>query len=46
MIVTNTWDIVMGVFDLAQGVVNAAAGVISVSYTHLDVYKRQPFKPA
>lgn len=28
LIVTNTWDIVMGVFDLAQGVVNNASGVI------------------
>ena len=36
MIVTNTWDIVMGVFDLAQGVVNAAAGVIS-SDTSLEL---------
>lgn len=29
MIVTNTWDIVMGVFDLAQSVVGSAAGMIS-----------------
>ena len=29
MIVTNTWDIIMGVFDVAQSVVNSAAGVIS-----------------
>ena len=29
MIVTNTWDIIMGVFDLAQSVVNNAAGIIS-----------------
>lgn len=36
MIVTNTWDIVMGVFDLAQSVVNAAAGVIS-SDTSLEL---------
>lgn len=28
LIVTNTWDIVMGVFDLAQSVVGSAAGVI------------------
>lgn len=27
LIVTNTWNIVMGVFDLAQSVVNSAAGV-------------------
>ena len=83
LIVTNTWNIVMGVFDVAQSVVNSAAGIIvsdtsidissvtanlqtrlmamdlgplfglwfqsifvgftmwAVSYTHLDVYKRQ-----
>lgn len=29
LIVTNTWDIVMGVFDLAQSVVGSAAGMIS-----------------
>ncbi|MDD3410437.1 MAG: CD0415/CD1112 family protein [Eubacteriales bacterium] len=29
MIVTNTWDIIMGVFDVAQSVVNSAAGIIS-----------------
>ena len=29
LIVTNTWNIVMGVFDLGQSVVNSAAGVIS-----------------
>ena len=28
LIVTNTWNIVMGVFDVAQGVVNSASGVI------------------
>ena len=28
LIVSNTWNIVMGVFDLAQNVVNNAAGVI------------------
>ena len=28
LIVTNTWNIVMGVFDAAQGVVNQASGVI------------------
>ena len=36
MIVTNTWDIVMGVFDLAQHVVSGAAGVI-ISDTSLDL---------
>lgn len=29
LIVTNTWNIVMGVFDVGQSVVNSAAGVIS-----------------
>ena len=28
LIVTNTWNIVMGVFDMAQSVVNSASGVI------------------
>ncbi len=28
LIVTNTWDIVMGIFDVAQGVVNQASGII------------------
>ena len=28
VIVTNTWNIVMGVFDVAQSVVNSASGVI------------------
>ena len=35
-IVTNTWNIVMGVFDLAQHVVNEAAGDI-IGDTALDV---------
>ena len=42
MIVTNTWDIVMGVFDLAQGVVNAAAGMIS-SDTSLGLWFQSLF---
>lgn len=29
LIVTNTWNIVMGVFDVGQSVVNSAAGIIS-----------------
>lgn len=29
LIVTNTWDIVMGIFDMAQSVVSNAAGMIS-----------------
>lgn len=36
MIVTNTWDIVMGIFDLAQHVVGNAAGVI-ISDTSIDL---------
>ena len=35
LIVTNTWNIVMGVFDVAQGVVSSAAGVV-VSDTSID----------
>ena len=31
LIVTNTWNIVMGIFDVGQSVVNNAAGVISYS---------------
>lgn len=36
ILVTSTWDIVMGIFDLAQAVVNNAAGVI-ISDTNLDL---------
>ena len=36
LIVTNTWNIVMGVFDVAQSVVNSAAGSIG-SHTAIDV---------
>lgn len=36
LIVTNTWNIVMGVFDVAQHVVSQAAGVI-IGETALDV---------
>ena len=35
LIVTNTWNIVMGVFDVAQSLVNSASGVISS--TSLDI---------
>ena len=35
VIVTNTWNIVMGVFDVAQSVVNSASGVV-VSNTAID----------
>ena len=36
LIVTNTWNIVMGVFDVAQSVVNSAAGTIGAN-TSIDV---------
>ena len=36
LIVTNTWNIIMGVFDLAQSVVNSAAGII-VSDTSINL---------
>ena len=36
LIVTNTWNIVMGVFDVAQHVVSKAAGVI-IGETALDI---------
>ena len=36
LIVTNTWNIVMGVFDVGQSVVNRAAGIIS-SDTSIDI---------
>ena len=36
IIVTNTWNIVMGVFDVGQSVVNSAAGVIS-NDTSIDI---------
>ena len=36
LIVTNTWNIVMGVFDVAQGVVNQASGVI-ISDASIDI---------
>ncbi|MCL2445962.1 MAG: CD0415/CD1112 family protein [Oscillospiraceae bacterium] len=33
LILTNTWNIVMGIFDLAQGVVNQSAGLITSDLT-------------
>lgn len=36
ILVTSTWDIVMGIFDLAQAVVSNAAGVI-IADTSLDL---------
>ena len=41
LIVTNTWNIVMGVFDLAQGVVNQASGVI-VADTSINLESALP----
>ena len=36
LIVTNTWNIVMGIFDAAQSVVNGSAGVI-IGNTSVDI---------
>ena len=36
LIVTNTWNIVMGIFDMAQQVVNQSAGVI-IGNTSIDI---------
>ena len=36
IIVTNTWNIVMGIFDVGQSVVNSAAGVIAHD-TSIDI---------
>ena len=36
LILTNTWNIVMGIFDVAHSVVNDAAGVIAGS-TNIDI---------
>ena len=36
LVLTHTWDIVMGIFDVAQNVVNRAAGVI-ISDTSLNL---------
>lgn len=36
LIVTNTWNIVLGVFDVAQSVVNSSAGLISTD-TSVDL---------
>jgi hypothetical protein len=36
LIVTNTWNIVMGIFEMAQSVVGKAAGVI-ISDTSIDI---------
>lgn len=36
LIVTNTWNIVMGIFDMTQQVVNSSAGVI-IGNTSVDI---------
>ncbi|MDL2300049.1 hypothetical protein LJC01_00180 [Clostridiaceae bacterium OttesenSCG-928-D20] len=36
MLVTNTWNIVMGVFDMAQSVVSSASGIV-VGNTGIDI---------
>lgn len=41
LIVTNTWNIVMGVFDVAQGAVNQASGVI-IGDTSIDLGRVLP----
>ena len=41
LIVTNTWNIVMGIFDVAQGVVNQASGII-VGDTSIDLATIMP----
>lgn len=41
LIVTNTWNIVMGIFDVAQGVVNQASGII-VGDTAIDLAAVMP----
>ncbi len=39
LLVTNTWNIVMGVFDLAQSVVTQASGVIGADAS-IDIYTK------
>ena len=41
LIVTNTWNIVMGIFDVAQGVVNKASGII-IGDTSIDLSAVMP----
>ena len=36
LVVTNTWNIVMGVFDVAQSVVNRASGIV-IGNTSIDI---------
>mgnify|MGYP001130095732 FL=1 len=41
LIVTNTWNIVMGIFDVAQGVVNQTSGII-IGDTSIDLSAVMP----
>ena len=41
LIVSNTWNIVMGIFDVAQGVVNQASGII-IGNTNIDLATVMP----
>ena len=41
LIVTSTWNIVMGIFDVAQGVVNQASGII-IGDTSIDLSAVMP----
>ena len=41
LIVSNTWNIVMGIFDAAQGVVNQASGII-IGNTNIDLATVMP----
>ncbi len=41
LIVTNTWNIVMGIFDAAQGVVNQTSGII-IGNTSIDLAAVMP----
>ena len=47
LIVTNTWNIVMGIFDVGQSVVNSSAGVIivilSILVDTLNSYKEDSY---
>jgi hypothetical protein len=36
LIVTNTWNIVMGVFDVAQQIINNASGVV-IGNVNIDI---------
>ena len=44
LLVTNTWNIVMGVFDVTQSVVNQSAGVVK-TYSAISEDKAKLFTP-